>query len=131
MTFSSITFTKSTSDLLRGMKQRTQITPNLLARIGFCLSLREPNEPVFDDEPSEGSITIERRVLTGNYDQLLITLLRQRHPDISHDHDDDALNHLFKAHMHRGVELLNKQLKEITRLQFTLPKSVRETALNQ
>lgn len=125
MSFASISFSTAASDKLRSMQGRTGITPNLLVRMGFCLSLRD-HTPVTLDEPIDNARTIERRVLTGIYDELLLTLLRQR-SECARLNEDKLVRH-FKAHMYRGVDLLAKQLhkqKSLDRLPFLLPKSAR------
>ena len=125
MSFASISFSAEASDKLRGMQGRTGITPNLLVRIGFCLSLRELT-PVTLDELIDNARTIERRVLTGVYDELLLTLLRQR-SECARLNEDQLVRH-FKAHMNRGVDLLAKQMQKkepLARLPFLLPISAR------
>lgn len=124
MSFASISFPTGASNKLKSMQGRTGITPNLLARIGFCLSLREPYPPELDDD-GEAARVIERRVLTGVYDDLLLTLLRQR--DECARLDDELLLRHFKAHMVRGVFLLDKQLKGLERLPYTLPPAIRHS----
>lgn len=49
MKLSKIRLTKDASNRLRFLAGRTGLTPNLLCRIGFCLSLEEPKSP----NPSE------------------------------------------------------------------------------
>lgn len=122
MQLSEMHFTEESSRKLSHMKGRTGLTPNLLARIGFCLSLNEPDFPDPTDFEGTGHINIKRHVLTGQYDPLFIALLKERY---SVNLDEDELATQFKAHMNRGVLLLDKQLKSLERLLYLLPREAR------
>ena len=77
MRFTKIRLTKDASNRLRFLAGRTGLTPNLLCRMGFCLSLEEtkiPNPSEFAEEERE----FNRYTLLGEYDVLYIALLRQR-----------------------------------------------------
>ena len=56
----------------------TGVTPNLLCRLGFCLSLEEPGVPSEDRYPEDSDHEINRYTLLGEYDALFVALLRQR-----------------------------------------------------
>jgi DNA sulfur modification protein DndE len=45
LTIQRVPFTKDADNKLRALKARTGITPNILCRIGFCMSLEVPTEP--------------------------------------------------------------------------------------
>src|ERR1043165_4953681 len=97
---------------LRNLKARTGLTPNLLCRMGFCLSLAEPTIP----DPklySEGQAReFNRFTLTGQWDSLFFAMLRER---LAQD-GVDPTKHLeaqFKAHLSRGVLLLYQRFKGI------------------
>lgn len=107
-------FSKEADSWLRVIKSRTDITPNVLCRFGFCLSLEEPGIPRPEkyDEGSEREIS--RYTLLGEHEALLVALLRQRLlQDGSRDPDVDAQ---FRAHMNRGVVLLAGRLKSLNEL---------------
>ena len=77
MKLTKIRLTKDASNRLRFLAGRTGLTPNLLCRMGFCLSLEEPKAPnpaKFAEEERE----FNRYTLLGEYDVLYVTLLRQR-----------------------------------------------------
>ncbi len=96
---------------LRNLKQRTGLTPNLLCRLGLCLSLGEPGVP--DVALYEGGQAREfnRYTLTGQWDPLFFALLRQRLNRDGLDLEAD-LETQFKAHISRGVYLLSQRLKK-------------------
>ncbi|HIP71400.1 MAG TPA: DNA sulfur modification protein DndE [Anaerolineae bacterium] len=123
MQFSEIHFCEEASKKLSQMKGRTGLTPNVLARIGFCLSLENPGLPNPDDYDSAGYVNIKRHVLTGYYDPLFVALIRERCRQDSLP--ESEISAQFKAHMNRGVLLLHKKLKSLDGLLLTLPPEMR------
>ncbi len=122
MQFSEIHFSKEASHKLSQMKERTGLTPNVSARIGFCLSLENPVQPDPADYESTGHISIKRHVLTGPYDALFVVMLKER---CFRDclGEEEWVNQ-FRAHMNRGVLLLDKRLKPSDNLLLTLPTNM-------
>lgn len=95
---------------LRMLKARTGLTPNILCRLGFCLSLAEPGDPVSDS--SEASQReINRYTLLGEYDKLFVALFVQRHPESAAD--PNIAERLFVQHVHRGVTMLANRVKTV------------------
>jgi DNA sulfur modification protein DndE len=95
---------------LRVLKARTGLTPNLLCRLGFCLSLAEPGIPD-PDLYGDGNVReFNRYTLTGQWDPLFFALLRER---LVRDHLDPEvdLESQFRGHLSRGVLLLYQRLK--------------------
>lgn len=127
---SEMHFSEEASRYLSQMKGRTGLTPNILARIGFCLSLEDPTPPDPSDYEGTGHISIKRHVLTGYYDPLFVALLKERcfqETGIGYDAEADLVA-LFRAHMNRGVLLLNKRLKSLDNLLLVLPPEARQVA---
>lgn len=123
MQFSEMHFSDEASKKLSQMKGRTGLTPNILARIGFCLSLENPGEPDPSDYEGTGYINIKRHVLTGVYDPLFVAMIKERcHQDNA---PESEIANQFKAHMNRGVLLLHKKLKSLDGLLLTLPPEMR------
>ena len=123
MQLSEMHFSEEASKKLGRMKGQTRLTPNILARIGFCLSLESPGRPDPADYDGIGHISIKRHVLTGYYDDLFIALLKERcHQD---NLPETEIATQFKAHMNRGVVLLQKKLKSLDKLLLTLPPEMR------
>src|ERR1035441_1776860 len=110
MRFTKIRLTKDASNRLRFLAGRTGLTPNLLCRMGFCLSLEEikiPNPSEFAEEERE----FNRYTLLGEYEALYIALLRQRlHQDGLGTED---LEGYFRAHLNRGITLLQQRVRNI------------------
>lgn len=124
MQISEMRFSEEASRKLSQMKGRTGLTPNILARIGFCLSLESPIQPNPTDYEGTGYINIKRHVLTGPYDTLFLTLLKER--CFEDGLPETELANQFKAHMNRGVLLLEKRLKSLNGLLLTIPNESRQ-----
>lgn len=89
------------------LKARTGLTPNIICRLAFCLSIEEPGEPR-SDSSELSQREINRYTLLGEYDLLFTTLLAIRHKDVR---DPEELARLFVEHLHRGIALLANRLK--------------------
>jgi len=106
-----IRFSYDATIRLRQLKGRTGLTPNILCRLGFLLSLKDQTIPNSDDFLDDG-MEINRYTLTGDYDQLLCSFLRQRcYKDGLND--DENLARQLRAHMNRGVFILAGRLTDL------------------
>lgn len=113
MKLSKIRLTKDSSNRLRFLAGRTGLTPNLLCRMGFCLSLEEPKAPNPREFPEEER-EFNRYTLLGEHDTLFIALLRQR---LYQDGiDDPHIEDHFRAHMNRGIALLQQRVRSVADL---------------
>lgn len=105
---------------LRHLKARTGLTPNILCRLGFCLSLNDPTPPDPELYPEDGPREINRWTLTGQWDSLFVALLKER---CAQDNlGPEAYEAQFRAHINRGVLALYKQvhgLEDLARLVAT------------
>lgn len=100
---------------LRSLKGKTGLTPNLLCRIGFCLSLNDPAIPNPKDFNENSAREFNRTTLTGQWDNYFIALLQER------CYKDglplpDSLEDQFRAHINRGVLLLFQRVKHLADL---------------
>lgn len=112
-----VKFSKEADSWLRTLKSRTGLTPNLLCRLGFCLSLEEISLPDPTKYPEDSGREINRYTLVGEFDTLYEALLRQRLADAGLDSPtSDLLDEQFHAHMNRGVLLLAARMKTLTDL---------------
>lgn len=111
MKLTKLRVTKEASDRLRFLAGKTGLTPNLLCRLGFCLSLSEPRVPNPADYPEEER-EFNRYTLLGEFDSLFVALLRQRcyRDGIQ---DPAALPLYFRAHINRGITLLQQRTRGI------------------
>lgn len=120
MKLTRLRLTKDASNRLKFLAGKTGLTPNLLCRIGFCFSLNEPAVPNLDDYTEEDR-EFNRYTLLGEYDALFIALLKQR----SHDDGLDSV-HLadyFRAHMNRGVTLLQQRVRSLSDITALVSKA--------
>jgi DNA sulfur modification protein DndE len=103
---------KEVEQALRTLKARTGLTPNLLCRLGFCLSLEEPEIPNPDLYADAQGREFNRYTLTGQWDLLFFSLLKER---LLRDgvEPEAELESQFKAHLSRGVLLLSRRLKSL------------------
>jgi DNA sulfur modification protein DndE len=111
MKLTKLRLTKDASNRLRFLAGKTSLTPNLLCRIGFCLSLSEatiPDPAEYADEDRE----FNRYTLLGEYDPLFIALLRER--CFQDGLDFARLPDYFRAHMNRGVTLLQQRVRSLS-----------------
>ena len=103
------------------LKGRTGLLPNVLCRLGFSLSLIESGIPKPDDYPTDGS-EFNRYTLMGEWDSLIVALLRERCTVDELPLDNDSLVNQFRAHLNRGVVLLYRRVKGLSDLAALLPK---------
>ena len=118
--FNRIRFREEASKNLSSLKGKTGLTPNLLARIGFCMSLEDHTKPQFVENQPEGDKEIARPTLTGKWDSLFLALFLER--CYADDIADAEHWPYFEAHMNRGVILLYKKVKRFSDLGTLLPK---------
>ncbi len=112
------------SNRLSILKGRTGLTPNILCRIGFCLSLNDPTIPNPDDYPSDSEREIDRHTLTGPWDRLFVALIKERCQQDSLSLDDAALAAQFRTHINRGVLLLYKRVRSLNDLALLMPRDI-------
>ena len=103
------------------LKGRTGLLPNVLCRLGFSLSLMEPSIPKPENYPTDGS-EFNRYTLMGEWDPLIVALLRERCAADGLPLDDESLVEQFRAHLNRGVELLYARVRRLSDLAGLLPK---------
>ena len=103
------------------LKARTGLTPNILCRIGFCLSLNDKTPVNPDDYPSDIDKEIDRHTLTGQWDDLFVALIKERCRADNLPLDEQMLANQFRAHVNRGVILLYKRVRTLSDLVQLLP----------
>jgi DNA sulfur modification protein DndE len=113
MKLTKLKLTKDASNRLRFLAGKTGLTPNLLCRLGFCLSLSE-SIPVNPQDYPEEEREFNRYTLLGEYDLLFVSLLKERCRLEGADLID--LPDHFRAHMNRGVVLLQNRVRGIADL---------------
>lgn len=113
MSFNRIYVGEAVDQRLRLLKSRTGLTPNLLCRIAFCLSLTELGVPELELYTSGAQREFNRYTLTGQWDMFFFALLRERMISDGLDIEQE-LEQQFKAHISRGVSLLAQRVKTLS-----------------
>ncbi len=111
MAFNRIYIGEDVDQRLRLLKTRTGLTPNLLCRLGFCLSLTEPLIPDPQLYTEGQTREFNRSTLTGQWDTFFFALLRERRFTQDKGDPEADLEGQFKAHLSRGVLMLSQRLK--------------------
>lgn len=126
MNYYRLRFGEEASRKLSQLKGRTGLTPNILARIGFCISLNDPTPPNPADYHPDSDREIDRHTLTGAWDSLFVVLIKERCQRDGFGEED--LFTQFRAHMNRGVLLLDKRVRSLTDLIHVLPQTYRSSS---
>ena len=122
MRLNRLRVSEEASNRLSMLKGRTGLTPNILCRIGFNLSLNDPSVPDPVDYLPESEREIDRHTLTGPWDSLFVALLRERCKQDGIGEEQLAVQ--FKAHIDRGVLLLYKRVCTLNDLALLLPREI-------
>lgn len=121
MKFNRIQVSADSRNKLRILKGRTGMLPNVLCRLGLVLSLIEPGRPKPEDYPTDGS-EFNRYTLMGEWDPLIVALLKERCAAEGLSPDNDNLLQCFRAHLNRGVVLLHGRVKGLSDLAKLMPE---------
>jgi DNA sulfur modification protein DndE len=125
MQLNKIRLSNEASERLKHLKARTGLTPNILSRLGFCLSLSDPSIPNADSYPEEDR-EFNRYTLLGEWDGLFVALLRQR---LAQDCiADEHLEAQFRAHLNRGVLSLFGLVKSMSDLAVLCDRAITRNA---
>ena len=119
MSFNRIRISKSAAIRLSMLKGRTGLTPNILCRIGLCLSLSEPSIPNPENYDEDGQ-EFNRYTLTGEWDKFFVALLKERLLRDGLDINKDLLSQ-FRAHLNRGATTLFDKVKDLGDFRDLLP----------
>lgn len=112
---------------LSHLKARTGLNPNVLCRVGFCMSLNDPTVPNADHYPPDSDREIDRHTLTGPWDSLFVAFIKERCAQDGISMEDEELATQFRAHVNRGVLLLYKRIRNLNDLALLMPRET-ETA---
>ena len=120
MSHNRIRLSKTATSRLSLLKGKTGITPNILCRVGFCISLRDPIVPKVENYDEEGQ-EINRYTLLGEWDKFFVALLKERLIKDGLDPNKDLFSQL-RAHMNRGAISLYDKVKTLEDFQDLLPR---------
>jgi DNA sulfur modification protein DndE len=113
MVFNRIYVGEEVDQRLRLLKTRTGLTPNLLCRLGFCLSLTEPIVPDPELYAEGQAREFNRYTLTGQWDMFFFAMLKERRLTQDGSDPEADLEANFKAHLSRGINMLYQRLERL------------------
>ena len=105
------------SNKLLYLQTRTCLTPNILMRIGFGLSLRDKSLLEPDKYPEDGK-ELNRYTITGEYDLVFVTLLKEWMARNNILLDNATMINYFRAHLNRGAQLLQSRTKSLVDIAY-------------
>lgn len=98
-----IRISSATTEVLKQVKTRTGITPNILARFALAQSLEGADASMIEPSDTSGS-EFNLITLFGDYKLHYETLLRQRYGEV----DESTCGALVAAHIERGMHKLRR-----------------------
>lgn len=102
---------------LRFIQGKTGLTPNILLRIGFCLSLRDGSLLNPERFPEDG-MELNRFTVTGEFDCAYVALLKEWEFQNNIKSNDTLSAELFRAHLNRGAMLLSGRIRSLIDLVY-------------
>lgn len=96
-----------TANIIKELQGKTNITPNILARLSISISLLDPGQ--IDPTPLENPVGLEfnRHTLTGSYDVIYKVLISQHAG--RYLTDEEYFPVYFNRHLERGVSKLKNE----------------------
>lgn len=94
---------KATTEILKQVKARTGITPNILARFALAQSIEDSGALMIEPSDTAGS-EFNLATLFGDYRLHYEAILKQRYGNI----DDATCGALVAAHIERGAQSLRR-----------------------
>ncbi|MBR0576971.1 DNA sulfur modification protein DndE [Proteiniclasticum sp. BAD-10] len=98
---------KDAEVLLRGISNNFGLTPNIICRYALIFSLKDDGP--LDFEMDNKGIEFQRYTLTGEYDVLFRELIKSR--ENRQINDDDYFSLYLKAHIEKGLRILENEIK--------------------
>lgn len=96
-----------TANIIKELQAKTNITPNILARLAVSLSLKDPEQ--IDPVPLQNPVGLEfnRHTLTGSYDVIYKVLISQHAG--RYLNDEEYFPIYFNKHLERGMTKLKNE----------------------
>jgi len=110
--FSRVVVSTQTTKNLGIMKTRTGLTPNILLRFAFCMSIKDPSIPNPDEFNQEGSM-LTSNVIFGEHEPIYLALMLNR---LKHDKlgPELYLHKMTRAHLNRGTIALRPRINDLS-----------------
>lgn len=124
MKLNRLIISEEASQRLVSLRAKTGLIPNLLCRIGFCLSLNDLTIPDPKAYPQDSKRELNRYTILGEYDDYFVALLKERCAHDGLDLEND-LEDQFRAHVNRGVIQLFQRVKNLSDLDRLVQEQLR------
>jgi len=110
--FSRVIVSSQSTKNLGIMRIRTGLTPNILLRFAFCMSIKDPSIPNPDEYNQEGSV-LTSNVIFGEHESIYLALMLNR---LKHDKLDveEYLHKMTRAHLNRGTIALRPRINDLS-----------------
>lgn len=113
MKLTRVNLDDNVSRRLNNLKGKTGLPQNILCRIGLMLSLTESSIPNLEKYNQNG-LELKKDVLFGDYEPLILSLVKHRaYKDGIDINDDKLMLDYFLAHLNRGAEMLCNRVSSI------------------
>lgn len=122
MSFNRVRLSRETTYRARSTAGKLGITPNILYRLGLCISVNDPSIPNPEQYDELGQ-EINRYTLLGEWDALFIAIVKQRlvHDGFDADKHFDAQ---FRAHLNRGANQFCNRVRDLADIYELMPSLV-------
>jgi len=119
MSLDHIRLSAQAKEQLIRLKRATGIKNwNVLCRWALCLSLADRTPPTDKKIVTDSSVEMSWKIFGGPHQEVYLALLKQRCKEDLKDTSSEALAHVFKLHLHRGIAILagDRTIKSISSL---------------
>ena len=129
MSFQRVRISKDVTYRVRNLAGRLGLTPNIIGRIGICLSLNDPSIPnagMYDELGQEYG----RYTLLGEWDRFFIAIVQERIVRDGLDPKKDFDSQL-RAHLNRGVLYFCNRVRDLGDIHELLQSVPRNISLKE
>jgi len=109
--FSRVIVSSYTTKNLGIMRVRTGLTPNILLRFAFCMSIKDPGIPNPDEYNQDGSV-LTSTVIFGEHEPIYLALMLNRLKQDKLD-PEEYLQRMTRAHLNRGIISLSPRINDL------------------
>jgi DNA sulfur modification protein DndE len=104
----TIRLSQAAKDQLTKLKRLTGIENwNILCRWALMASLAEKDPPAPIGVPSDSNVEMSWKVFAGDYQEVILGLLRERMSQFGIPHSKSGINGFVRLNLHRGIAHLS------------------------
>lgn len=98
---------KKAEEILKTLQSLLHLQPNVMIRLAVAISLNDGEQIDETQNTDTSGLELNRATLTGDFDSVFKALISEH--SNRHLEDSEYFPHLFKAHMERGLDLLQDE----------------------